>query len=582
AHPQGVSRDNDTDTITNECQRISDYLSTGAEYLNYSDVKACYDSIPFNKTKAAQTIETVKELLQGFYTFLDQAKEEPKAGYTFTPIDLITELDLYLNRNYSYEYEFMYDIGDLISELRDGHAFFASTKFSYSFYQGFSMHSVIKPDGTQQIKVFDDIIDPSTIDCQVTYIDDKPAIDVITEFARNNISMSRDLNVRFNTALASLGFGNRDFIIYGQYFSVRQKLPADPTISYTLNCSDKIFNITREWIVPNSETLRFYPILTAYNSSYINETLVGNASLIFDAIFSRFYTLQDFGVVLISTEDTTGLKLDDTIHFLTNMIVGFKLLADKGITKIVLDLSNNRGGAVIVADYIIKLLFPDIKIFPQDIKVTDVSTAFIEEISNAGVNSLFSYKSYTSTITNNSFDSVNEFIGNNTYTRGDAQVKFTTKAFRNDSLFSQILPVPPKFPWTEENMVILTNGACYSSCALIVQRLAEVNVPTVSVGGFPNTKFSFASCAGGTVMDSDIISATLNNYQNLSNLASRLTLSQELILRFVCAEVYSINNPDEVLDFSFRQADYQLYYDELSAKDPSSLWLQAEKYIKKR
>ncbi|CAG8483926.1 3102_t:CDS:2 [Racocetra fulgida] len=425
---------------------------------------------------------------------------------------------------------------------------FASPEFSYYFYQGFSMYSVIRPDGTQ---VFDDIIDPSTIDCQVTHIDDKPAIDVITEFARNNISNSRDLNVRFNTALASLGYGNSDFIIYGQYFSLRQKLPTDPTISYTLNCSDKIFNITREWIVPNSGSIKIDPTLKAYNSSYINETLVGNASLIFDAIFSRFYTLQDFGVVLISTEDTTGLNIGELNRFLTNMIVGFKLLADK---------------AVIVADYIIKLLFPNINIFPEDIKITDVSTAFIEEISNADVvGDLFNYRSYTSTIKNNSFDSINEFIGNNTYTRGGAQVKFTTKAFRNDSLNFQILPVPPKFPWTEENM-----------------RLAEVNVPTVSVGGFPNNKFSFASCSGGTVLSSDTISAALNNYQNLSNLASRLTLSQDLTLRFVCAEVYSINNPDEVMDFSFRQADYQLYYDEQSARDPSSLWLQAEQYIKKR
>ncbi|CAG8572938.1 5445_t:CDS:2 [Cetraspora pellucida] len=522
-HSQGIP-----DTNTNECRKISDYLTTGTDYLNYSDVKACYDSIPFNKTKAVQTIETIKELLKGFYAFLDQAKEEPKPGYTFTPIDLITELDFFLNRDYSYEYEFVYDIGNLIDQLRDGHTTFTSKNFSYYFYQGFSMYSVIRPDGTQQIKVFDDTIDPSTIDCQVTHIDDLPAIDVITEFARNNLSYSRDLNVRFNTALASLGFGNRDFIVYGQYFTLRFKLPTVPTISYMLNCSDKIFNITREWIVPTIRSNEVYPIFAKYNSSYINETSVGSASLIFDAVFSRFYTLQDFGVVLISTESTADLNNDEIVRFLSDIVVGFKLLADKGITKIVLDFSNNLGGAVIVTDYIIKLLFPNINIFPEDIKVTDVSTAFINEISNVNVvNNLFNYRSYTSTITNNSFNNVDEFIGNNTYTRG-------------------------------------------------------VNVPTVSVGGFPNTKFSFASCSGGTRKDSDTIRDTLSLYPNLNNLASRLTLSQDLTLAFTCAEVYSINNPDEVMDFSFRQADYQLYYDEQSARDPSSLWLQAAQYIKKQ
>ncbi|CAG8856130.1 85_t:CDS:1, partial [Gigaspora margarita] len=159
--------------------------------------------------------------------------------------------------------------------------------------------------------------------------------------------------------------------------------------------------------------------------------------------------------------------------------------------------------------------------------------------------------------------------------------KYTTKAFRNETIEFLNYPVPPKFPWTEENLVILTNGICGSSCALIVQRLAEVNVPTVSVGGFPNTRFSFASFTGGTVVHSSDVNSRLDADPTLKDLVSRMTLPESKLLSFTVAEVYSVNNPDEVMDFSYRQADYQLYYDERSARDPSILWIQAEKYIKK-
>ncbi|RIB30409.1 hypothetical protein C2G38_2053803 [Gigaspora rosea] len=501
-------------------------------------------------------------------------------------MDLLSELDLLLKKNYSYEYQFMYAVEDLIAEMRDGHTKFKTTNYStLYFYQEFSMYSVIKPDGTQQIKVFDDSIDPSTIDCQVIYIDGKPAIDVITEYARNHVQDSRDLSVRFNYALASLSFGARDFRITGQTFTFRTRLPTDPSTSYTLNCSDRISNITKEWRIPTGASIdTFYaPIISKYKSSYINETSVGNASLIFDAIISRFYVLQDFGIVLISTEDTQNFTSDQTIRFLDDIVVGFTLLANRGIKKIVLDLSNNTGGVVSIADFIIKLLFPSIAIFPEDIKVTDVTTAFIKESSNANNSyDLFNYRSFISTKTNASFNNLDEFIGNNTYIRGGTQVKYTTKAFRNETIEFLNYPVPPKFPWTEENLVILTNGICGSSCALIVQRLAEVNVPTVSVGGFPNTRFSFASFTGGTVVQSSSVNSFLDAYPNLNNFDSRLTLPEHFVLSFTVAEVYSVNNPDEVMDFSYRPADYQLYYDERSARDPSSLWIQAEKYIKKR
>ncbi|CAG8630242.1 10507_t:CDS:2, partial [Scutellospora calospora] len=327
-HSHLIARETNVDA----CSKLDEYVNSiysEKEFLNYSDVKACYESTPYNKENATKVIETVKEYLKGFYAYLDQAKEEPNPGFTFRPIDIISELDLILKNNYSYEYQFIYDVENLIGELRDGHTILISDLYNkYRFYQGLSMYSVIKKDGTQQIKVFNDIKDPSTIDCQVIYIDDRPAINVITEFARDHTTWSRDLSARFNSALASLVFGNGDFSVFGQLFSSRIQLPKNPSISYTLNCNDKISKITRKWLVPISSS-----IISQYKSPYISETSVGKATLIFDAFIARFYKLQDFGVVLISTETISNNVYDLLHRFMSDIAIGFKLLADKGIKK---------------------------------------------------------------------------------------------------------------------------------------------------------------------------------------------------------------------------------------------------------
>ncbi|CAG8616815.1 11813_t:CDS:2 [Dentiscutata erythropus] len=577
----------ETDENTNICDRLDEYINSpysNEEFLNYSDVKVCYESTPYNKTKAIQVIETVKEYLKGFYALLDQAKEEQNPGFASRPIDLISELDLVLKNNYSYEFQFIYDVVDLIKELRDGHTRLESDNYhKYNFQHGLSMYSAIRKDGTQQIKVFNDIKDPRNIDCQVIDIDDKPAIDVITEFAKNHTNLSRDLSARFNSALATLAFGVREFYIAGQLFTSRTQLPKNPSISYTLNCDGKISKITREWQVP----IKYVP----YESPYINGTTVGNATLIFDAFIARFYVLQDFGVVLISTEAILNDDDSDIENFeyrlLSNIAVGFKLFADKGIEKIVFDLSNNPGGQVIVAHYINKLLFPDIQNFPLSFKVNNISIPLIKETSKLKkeIGNIFHYKSFISVKTNSPFDSVIDFIGNNTYIRGGEQVNYTSKAFFNDTaLYYGVLklPIPPKLPWTEKDIIILTNGLCQSSCAIFTQRLAEINVPTIAVGGFPNTRFSFAQYAVGQAMDSSNINDILNQLKNLdSSLVSKLSLPSNLTLYFTIAEAYSIKNPNEVMDYAFRPADYQLYYDERSARDPSHLWMQAAKYFKK-
>ncbi|CAG8641114.1 5139_t:CDS:2, partial [Cetraspora pellucida] len=96
------------DTETNACDKLVENAHySEQQFYSYSDIKACYESTPYNKTNATQIIEAVKENLKAFYVLLEQSKEDPNPGFNFRSFDLISELDLILNNNYLYEFQFI-------------------------------------------------------------------------------------------------------------------------------------------------------------------------------------------------------------------------------------------------------------------------------------------------------------------------------------------------------------------------------------------------------------------------------------------------------------------------------------------
>ncbi|CAI2189274.1 12222_t:CDS:2, partial [Funneliformis geosporum] len=217
---------------------------------NYSDVKECFEEFPYDREIAENTIETIKKTLQGFFVYLSQAKEEPKQGYSFRPVDLIKELDALLTKNYTSEFHFMLNIYTLIAELKDPHLRFLPLcylRFLYS--QQLSLYSVINKDKVQIIKVYDDEIDNNNVDCEVTHIDGRPSMEVIKEFADMSIDLSKDSGARFNSALAALRINEiGDRIISSEQFTLRVILPEKSSIEYSLVCANDVTTtFTREW-----------------------------------------------------------------------------------------------------------------------------------------------------------------------------------------------------------------------------------------------------------------------------------------------------------------------------------------------
>ncbi|CAG8810002.1 16099_t:CDS:2 [Gigaspora margarita] len=595
--------------VNDGCARIhNDFITKQTTNFNYADVKDCYKRFPFDKDVASKTIDTLTGFIGGFYSFLDKAKEPPQPGFDFRPMNLIEELEHFRKKSYTTLYDFTTDVEHLFYDLKDPHTLFSSDCFTtFFFYMNMTFYSVVD-NGEQKIKVFNDTIDRSNIDCEVTHIDGQKAFQVISEYAKNSVYASRDLGVRFNIAL--------DLTYPTLSFAARYEIPKKPDITYTLKCKNSNeFNVKRNWVAFSSRTFlnkfndsKSYfdnicnPIkknkqLTSFNFKLREFTKIFNdvngllteqdQSVITIGIvdnFVGFYKVENFGVIKIITEHPAVLNAAT----LENVIQGFKRLVNTGVKKVVIDLCDNIGGYLFTTIFFNLLLFPNTyPMFAFDVRISEqIRLAITKQFKLAILNNNFDISDYVNEKTHANFTSVDDLFGNNVYTRGGVMGNYSNKFVIRDSELNEIsrfiqnLTTPP--PWKPEDYIILTNGLCGSACALFAEHAAEFNnVNTVAVGGIASIPLlSYSSFTGGSVLDSNDIFNSLAKLGLLNNtLMPKPFPLTGLNISFPIFEASSKINPDEILEFAFRPSNFRLFYDEKNIRNISILWSQAAALI---
>ncbi|CAG8790809.1 23317_t:CDS:2, partial [Dentiscutata erythropus] len=456
--------------------------------------------------------------------------------------------------------------------------------------------------------------DPSNTGCEVTYINGYPALEAITDYANKYIRRSRDPGVRFNMVLTSLRLKNGTFDIYEGDFAYNTLLPDAESITYDLKCSNTIKKVIRYWMIAHNEGIYkefkdFYSFTDSKSyydsiclnaktpsdtfkqakyddtlrlpSGYLNlenneititGELIGNVS-----DFATFIKFNETGVVVVPSFLPKNF-MSDVNGFLTQLTAQFDLFNKSGVKKVVFDFINNEGGFALLSQYFNDLIFPQNRVaFPRDMKINNVTTFLLKQADKLNLQLFnFSPRSKLSYDTGESFDNSDAFIGNNSFTRGGVTTKYS-------SLYSEIFDITFfanwKFPWTNKDIIILTNGACGSACAQTTQYLSEqAKIATVSVGGLYNSNMSYSSFPGGNVVsiddlfkDVNIIINTTTDYPKIPKNLNIAMYSFGLSL----SEAYSISFPNLVTEFIYRPANYRLYYDDKSIYDPSLLWLQA-------
>ncbi|KAL1612152.1 hypothetical protein SLS60_000376 [Paraconiothyrium brasiliense] len=145
---------------------------------------------------------------------------------------------------------------------------------------------------------------------------------------------------------------------------------------------------------------------------------------------------------------------------------------------------------------------------------------------------------------------------------------------------------PPPRPWAPENIVILTDGLCASTCAIFVEMMNQAGVRTVAVGGRPDPgpMQALSGSRGARLYDSSqldddftFVSDTIGNSTAAAQLPSRSDSGMWITTA-------GINIRDQVrakdttpLQFKYEAADCRLYYTLDNVFHTTRLWRDAAK-----
>ncbi|KAG0246188.1 hypothetical protein BGX31_003901 [Mortierella sp. GBA43] len=577
------------------CSDYAAQAKTTDSILKFNTVRDCYRAQTIKKDIVDQTLTSVENLLSNFYVFLHQAK------------------------------------------AATGDCYHTAT-----FSQPISLYAPVV-NGVQNVRVFyaDDtqtgVPKDGIVDCIVTTIDGKPALQTIQEFTDRTSAISKDPGVRLNDALASTSWYN-DWLISPGGFSKRWEVPAKDSMDYTIQCaSGGPKNITVPWIVKPSENMelnRFKDTesywntqcvapLTPYSNSRNNKNTgrkftenndvghrtneapgtrlfrergfiqlpkggkngrnggvqtITKANEVLVMATTAFYQLKDSKacVAVIASEEAAYFKFDPSDYL--QFIEGLQKLRDGGCKKLILDMTNNGGGSVDYAYFINMVFFPDAKpYFVEDLR----SNAYIQGAAKIAIKqptarSVFDARGYVSMATGKVYKDDSMFTKGVNMKRGGSTDTYTQKNYFEFGWPFMPLAKNNTLPWKASDMAIVTNGFCGSACTMIATRFQVAHkVKTYAVGGIAKTALSYFTFPGGFVMDNDSLLSDIGKL-GYKGKNGPVKLPVKSTANAPVAEIYATENSTVPLEYDAKlfKADVHLDQDLVSARHPDAIWVK--------
>ncbi|KAG9083246.1 hypothetical protein FS749_006195, partial [Ceratobasidium sp. UAMH 11750] len=199
---------------------------------------------------------------------------------------------------------------------------------------------------------------------------------------------------------------------------------------------------------------------------------------------------------------------------------GLKAVKAKGANRLLIDLTNNGGGIICLAAYLHRVLagpVPGIDKqpgFDGSVRAQDLPKKIVSKIiaNNGGVDpgrdlmyNPLNWRGVNGQFFSSSFNWLSPSI--------NAHVNGITDQFSQKigDICGPLTPTPPSTkPFEFENIAIMTNGRCASSCSLFSITMAtKYKVKTIVVGGKPKTTQQYCGVVGGqssnlVTMDSEV------------------------------------------------------------------------------
>lgn len=341
------------------------------------------------------------------------------------------------------------------------------------------------------------------------------------------------------------------------------------------------------------------------NLAYPGDPFISQPNLENGGVITGYLIEDSTAVLSIPSFDVYDDDLTTFSPTIGSFITNSKRL---GAKKVVIDLQQNYGGRKLLAIDTFKHFFPDIDPYGGSRERAHSKANLLGEIYTGyyntnvhGLNesdldylsqSIWVAPNYLDARTEQNFASWNEYFGpheerldNFTTTQRE---NLSNTVFDEYSLGAVVYgygnkSVNVSAPYSAQDLVILTDGLCASTCALFVEMMHhEAGVETVVVGGLPQVLGPMQTVAGtrgakdyeADSIDLDIyVAGTLNN-----SLASQLP-DREIDFN---VDTANFNLQDQVrkgenfpLQFAYAAANCRIYYTRDSIFDMRALWYHA-------
>lgn len=560
-----------------QCNKIA-----GKHWVSPQEARACMSEMTFNKKTQANVLDVITRTM-AFHASTNYQLQAPKPYDEDVHWDLLSDLEEIRTRDYASDFDFHLEVQKSMKRVNDGHLMYANWCYDgvYITYNPFPL--VLLTNTTEQIQNV--YISPIAHDISSSVFGSEVAFweDLLGEplerfsgarvvlingedpFSAVNANAKltgrfQGLSSRQNAFFSSSTRGTTDWhYVLGDFAELVH--PVVDSISLTIQ---RVGSISEETItVPYRSKFNrqeHFTGLSDYQKKFCTPTKDTNGHHLYqlwsndtqEALHSSIHTadMKPTSVVLPQTlqpnlpplrgsngaiqlhvlEDNTGILVIGSFEgekgeeeIKCSLLEGLQTMHAMGVEKLIIDLTNNAGGYVCVAQFLHRLLMGEIDdTHPQPgldttMRVTPVAQRIVKNMLLRDPQELTIYNREWYNATNYPIDLQDEdwFRPINTTINGrhdsfsqrlgkECDVSFSSCGGRRKRL-----PTDPFFK--SENLVLLSNGRCGSSCALFSVLLAKKQgVTTVVTGGISDVPQQYCGYIGGeSVRFSDIDTALI-------------------------------------------------------------------------
>jgi hypothetical protein len=639
--------------IADPCARIATAVSktkSSPVVVPAQLAKECLQSMPFYPQLAVSFIDELTKYIQWQSTL--EALKSPPETYTSSPIDILGGLEEIRGTNFSSQWEFDGAINALLNSANDGHLSLELCSQSlFSFVRNSIPVVSISKDGLDEPEIYTQndalLLNGTKVKVSpIVSIDGQDPVKYLQKIAA--AERFQDPDARYNNVFYSypaastpLTFGSfyRNAVFSGRNTTALefrngstsefQSLAIVRNEDFQAQSGEDAFeSYCRQ--PTNSKTTRAELIYSGDSNDArgsVNPPLKAGPAYLPEPFIRDpynqmvgYYLDDDTVVMVVPSFDNSGQPSTYAQTFAEHATELVSRALESGRKKIIIDISSNGGGQISRALDLFKLFFP--AEFPYTAArfrrhrvsedLAKVYSVLDESVKLNGISPQLAWAFQVRPDQEAGFDSYQDFLGNRTELGvkvSSLQGEYNLTRVSGDGDGAPIRgyagrPVLKEQPFKSEDILIIGNGMCSSSCTTFVNMMTNIGgVRTLSFGGQPNDKPMqiMGGVRGIQVLDFSAIYSFVRKAQSLflNNPQVFDFISQDEVETFIDAaprplaefpivlnygqvnffNSYQKGNDNLPLQFQYQAADCRLYYTADNVFHPETTWESAKAAI---